>query len=377
MRAVVVIAAVAASLVFVACSDEAGPNAKSPAGEPGDVATPSGDADASVFDGVAALRVPVPDSGRVYVKLAPPSVVTPAGDPATSLDWDLAFEGFDVFTNSGASGAGQAAAFGPLDAVMFLDDAAPKVPFLTQDKAGGAFLDWYAYEQTSHALWSRYHVYGVRDGARLWKVQILSYYGQRDGAAVPAIYRMRYAELTADGSGPPHELSDVDGTAGGLSAGPSSPSECLDLGTGARSMLSPEEARASSAWHLCFRRDAVTVNGEIGGPRGVVAVDLDADARASETVDSVMERTAEGEEPAFDAAALASFDGKVFRGDRIVTAFSDRWIDATKAPIAPVSAAWIAREAAGTQKFLLGFAAFEAPTSASPGVVDLRIKPVK
>jgi hypothetical protein len=383
MKNVVIVAAVAASLVFVACSDEAGPGATSPVAAPGTSQSPSagtpqdGAVDPSLFDGVPALHVMVPESGRVYVKLAPPSVVVPAGDPATSLDWDLAFEGFDVFTNSGASGAGQAASFGPLDAVTFLDAVAPKVPFLVQDKAGGAFLDWYAYDESSHALWSRYHVYGVRDGARLWKVQLLGYYGQRDGAAVPAIYKIRYAELTAGGSGPTIELPDVDGTAGGISAGPGAPSECLDLGTGGRAMLSADEARASSAWHLCFRRDAVTVNGGIGGSRGVVAVDLAAAAHASETLDSVMERTADGEKPAFDAAALASFEGKTFHGDRIVTAFSDQWIDATKSPIAPAFATWIVREAAGTQKYLLGFAAFEAPTATSPGVVDVRVKPVK
>ncbi len=373
MRALV-IAAVAAPLALVACSDEPGPGSN-PAAELGTL--PDGGDGAAVFDTGTELRVPVPESGRVYVKLASPAVVTPAGDPKTALDWDLAFEGFDVFTNSGASGGGQAAGFGPLDAITFIGDTAPQVPFLTQDEAGGAFLDWYAYEGASHALWSRYHVYGVRDGSRLWKLQLLTYYGQRDGAAVAALYKVRYAELTAGASGATQELSDLDGTAGGLSASPSSPSECLDLGTGARVMLAPEEARTSSAWHVCFRRDAISVNGEIGGPRGVTAVDLDADKRATETVDGVMAKSADSEKATFDAATSASFDGKTFRGDRIVTAFGDRWIEAAKSPIAPVEAAWLVRDAAGAQKFLLGFTSFENPTSKSPGVVVVRIKPVK
>lgn len=377
MRAVV-FAAFAASFALVACSDEPGPGAKPPDDKPGAGALPDGGpSDDDVFDSGEELRVSVPDSGRVYVKLAPASVVTPEGDPTTSLDWDIAFEGFDVFTNSGASGAGQAAGFGPLDAVTFIGDTAPQVPFLTQDKAGGAFLDWYAYEGASHGLWSRYHVYGVRDGARLWKVQILTYYGQRDGATVPGLYNIRYAELTPGASGAVHEIPDLDGTAGGISAGPGSPSECLDLGTGARPMLTAEEARSSSAWHLCVRRDAITVNGESGGPRGVGAVDLNADERASETLNDVMARTAESEQAAFDAVTAAAFEDKSFRGDRIVTAFSDRWIASTASSVTPVDAAWLVVDAAGTQKFLLGFVSFESPTPKSPGAVVVRIKPVK
>ena len=106
MRALV-ITALAVSLVFVACSDEAGPGSKAAVEGPGADASDGG-ADASVFDSGTELRVPVPDSGRVYVKLAPPSIVTPAGDPKASREWDLAFEGFDVFTNSGVSGGGSA-----------------------------------------------------------------------------------------------------------------------------------------------------------------------------------------------------------------------------------------------------------------------------
>jgi hypothetical protein len=372
MRAFVL--AVLTASVLSACSDEAGSKADADAGAG---ASADGGADAAAFDTGAELRVPVPESGRVFVKLAPPAVVTPGGDPKTSSDWDIAFEGFDVLTNSGASGSGKGSAFGPLDAITFIGDTAPQVPFLTQDKAGGAFLEWYAYEGSSHALYSRYHVYGVRDGARLWKVQILTYYGQRDGAAVAALYKMRFAEVTSGASGPTRELADLDGTAGGLRAPANAPSECVDLGSGARTMLTPDAARASTAWHLCFRRDSISVNGEIGGPRGVTAVDLDADETAGETVNAVMAKTADGEKAAFDAVTTASFDGKTFRGDRVVSAFSDKWIDPAKSPLGPANAAWLVKDAAGTQKFLLGFPSFQSPTSKSPGTVVARIKPVK
>lgn len=360
------------SSALVACSDSAGTL-------PSSTTTPGngGGAGAS-FDGGSELRVPVPASGRVHVKLGTPAVVTPAGDPRTSFDWDLAFEGFDVYTNGGRSGGGKGAAFGPLDAVTFVGDTAPQVPFLVQDKAGGAFLDWYAYDASSHSLWSRYHLYGVKDGDRLWKVQILTYYGQRDGATVSALYRARYAEVTASGSGPTLDVVDLDGTAGGVAATETAESGCLDLASGQRVMLSPEATRTSADWHLCFRRDSISVNGELGGPRGVTATDLDGATTATEALTDVKAKTSLTELAAFDAADAASFTGKNFRGDRIVTAFSDKWIDPAATPIAPAkNTMWLVLDAAGTQKYFLGVSAFENPTATSPGTVVVRIKPVK
>ena len=154
---------------LVACGDSVGTSNSNSV-------LPDAGADADTFASGTELRVPVPDSGRVFVKLDSASLV----DAASA--WDIAFEGMDIFTNGGESGSGKAAAFGPLDAIDFISDAAPSVPFMTSDKAGGAFLDWYAYDGTSHALYSRFHTFGVRDGGRTWKVQILGYYGDRDGA---------------------------------------------------------------------------------------------------------------------------------------------------------------------------------------------------
>jgi len=361
-------ALVAASLA-AGCSDAAAPRGAESAAD--------ANTSSSAFESGTELRIPVPEGGRAYVRLEGAPAVVDVPDPKASLAWDLAFEGTDVFTNGGVSGAGKSAAFGPLDATTFAGDTAPVVPFLVQDKAGGAFLDWYAYEGTSHALFSRYHVYGVRDGGRLWKVQVLGYYGQRDGAAVSALYTLRYAELTTSGVGPTREVSGLDGTSNGTSAGDGARSECLDFATDARVMLSPAEARASAAWHLCFRRASIVVNGEMGGPRGVTAVDVQAEASATESIDAVKMRTAASERPAFDAVVASSFDGKVLRGDRIVSAFSDRWFDETRAPLAPANATWVVQNAAGTQKYLVGFTAFEAPTTRSPGTVVARIKPVK
>jgi hypothetical protein len=371
----------------LACSDTAGPKAPKntvtipgadPINDPGGPVPSSQDAGADVatFQSGRELRVPVPETGRTYVRLNPPSIVA-VTDPKASLEWDLAFEGYDVFTNGGVSGGGRAASFGPLAALGFVSDTAPQVPFLFIDKTGGAFVDFYEYEGApTHALWSRYHVFGVKDGARLWKVQVLTYYGQRDGASISGLYRIRYAELTGATSGPTQEVQ-LDGTAGGAQAPVTAPSECIDFGTGARVMLTPDAARASNAWHLCFRRQTISVNGELGGPRGIGAIDLEADKTASETLGMLQMRTPESERSRFDAVTAAAFEGKVLRGDRVISGFGDGWVDSRSAGKRPAYATWLAVEASGNQKHLIAFSSFEVPTSKSPGTVVMFTKPVK
>lgn len=361
--------ALGASLSFLACDDA--PSTKG--------GSPDAGADADAFALGEALTVPVVEGERTFVKLSATPEVVAIDDPASSTDWDLAFEGLEVFTNSGISGAGSASAFGPLDPVVFLDDVAPEVPFLVTDRTGGAFVRWYFYEGApTHALLSRLHVFGVKDGDRLFKVQLLNYYGVRDNAPVAALYDVRYAELFPDGSASePVEATALDGTLGGEGSASDAPGECIDLGTGARAMLTPDAAHASSAWHLCFRRENVSVNGEEGGPRGVTAVNLDADAIATETGADVRDRTPESERGRFDGVTASSFEGRAFRGDRAISAFSDLWIERGSDPVAPRRAAWFVTGADGRSKHLVGAARFEGATSSSVGAVVLRVKPVK
>lgn len=355
-----------------ACGEEVGSGTKGPS-----TTKPGGDAGApgDAFNAGEELLIPVPSTGRAYAKLAsPPALVTPA-DPATDKGWDLAFEGLDVFTNSGPSGPGAALVFGPLDPIVFVEDVAPEVPFLSGDKSGGAFIRWYFYEGApNHALYSRFHVFGVKDGDKLYKVQILSYYGKRDGAGVAALYKIRYAEVGQ----PAKEAVDLDGTVGGATAGdPSVPGECIDLGTGARMMLTPDAARASSAWHLCFHRQDISVNGEEGGPRGVGAIDFDADATAAETLSEVVNRTPESELARFDAVSAANFEGKVLRGDRVVNALSELWTESGANPAAPANSAWLVVGADGKKRYLVGFARFDGATATHPGTIAMRVKAVK
>src|SRR6185369_1614687 len=130
--------------------------------------------------------------------------------------WELEFKGADVFTNGGVSGSGKGSAFGPLTADTMKESTVPtEVPFMTDDFTGGPFIDWFAYDNTNHVLYGRFHVYGVRRGTELYKVQILGFYGEQLGAPVAAVYSLRYAPVTAGGSGATVTLDMVDGTAGG------------------------------------------------------------------------------------------------------------------------------------------------------------------
>jgi hypothetical protein len=357
------------ALVFAAsCSDEAGPrNNATPAGDAGADADP-------ISTGGTELKVAVPETGRVFVKLGTePAIVTPA-DPKTDKGWDIAFEGLDVYTNSGPSGSGQSRAFGPNDAVVFIGDVAPEVPdvLLTGDKTGGAFVRWYFYEGApSHALHSRFHVFGVKDADKLFKVQVLSYYGERDGAPVSALFRVRWQQLLP-ASGATQEATNIDGTATGADA----PNECLDLGSGVKASLSPTEALASSAWHLCFRRQNISVNGELGGPRNVGAVDLEAEKVATEKLGEILDKTPESEQARFDGINAGSFDGQTFRGDRVVSAFSGLWLKKGVTPPAPEQVAWLVIGADGKSKYLIGFARFEGATDKTPGTIVMRVKAV-
>ncbi len=360
--------------LVVSCSESVGSSPSKP-GTTADASAEGGTSAEDAFNAGQELKVPVPASGRVFVKLSNPlSVVTPA-DPKTDKGWDIAFEGLEVFTNSGPSGSGASVTFGPLDPLVFIEDVGPEVPFLTPDKPGGAFIRWYFYEgPPNHALYSRFHVFGVKDGAKLYRVQVLSYYGKRDNAAVSALYKIRYGEV----GGELKEAVDLDGTAGGTTEGdPSAASECIDLGTGARMMLTPAAARTSSAWHLCFRRQDISVNGEAGGPRGVGAVDLHAAETAAEDLDDVVKRTPESELGRFQAVTVTSFEGQTFRGDRIVSAFSGLWTERGVSPAAPGKDAWLVIGADGKQKHLLGFARFEGATDTGPGTIVMRAKSVQ
>lgn len=324
------------------------------------------------FESGTLLQVPVEDA-RVYVDLDAVAIVSES-DP-----WDLAFEGAEVFTNGGASGPGSGACFGPNEASAFREDTVPAdIPFLIDDVSGGPFLDWYAYDGSTHQVYSRYHVFGVERGEERYKLQILSFYGEVEGAPVPAIYQLRSARVTDAGVEETVLHADIDGTAGGPDPAASEKSGCIRLSTGARFQLTPGEAQASNDWDLCFRRDGVSLNGGTGGPVGVRAVDLKAAASAGETLADVMELTADSELAAFDAVDLAKLTDPAlnYRTDGIVTAFTDKWLEPGADPLAPAAFAWLVAGSDGETPFFVGFESFEGATSEKVGRIALRVKAI-
>lgn len=297
-----------------------------------------------------ALEFDVGDAAPVYVDLEQVKVV--AKNAVEDGAWDLKFQGLEIFTNSGPSGAGDGAAFGPGDELDFLLPTKPDVPFMQEDRTGGAFVDWYAYDGTDHTLWSRYHVYGVKDGERLWKVQVLNYYGDVLGAPVSALYSMRYQQVAPE-QGELRELVDLNATAGGTAANTDAKSACVDLDSAENAPLTPAQARESSEWRLCFRRDSISVNGGEGGPADVSAVDLNADEERS--LEDLQQSGAKDELAGFEAVKVKQLrDPELhYRKDGVISAFSDLWLTEDGDNVEPVEGSWLIRRHEGEQHYLM------------------------
>lgn len=136
-----------------------------------------------------------------YFDFSTGETVTPA-DPSSSLDWDFAIAAYDIHLNSGMFGPGQAAAYLNTD-----DSNNPRTDFDTiaeaetqptayfQDAAGSAFTDWYDYNENTHQLASKGHVYLVRVGADIYKMQISSYYANVNGTPTSGWYTFKWLKL--------------------------------------------------------------------------------------------------------------------------------------------------------------------------------------
>jgi len=161
-------------------------------------------------------------------------------------------------------------------------------------------------------------------------------------------------------------MARTTAASGGPQGKPADKSDCVDLGTKVRTLLTPAEARLSRAWHLYFRRQDISVNGEVGGPRRGGAVDLDAAKIATDVLPDIFAKTDQSELARFDAVNAASLAGQTFRGDRV-----------RASPPAPARQAWVVYGADATSKYLLGFPRFEGADATGPGTIVMRVKSVK
>jgi hypothetical protein len=316
------------------------------------------------------FEVTVPETGRVFVDL---DKLALAGEKD---NWDLAFEGRDIFSNGGDSGIGKGAAFGPLDLEEFLLDVIPEHPFLIRDADGSAFARWYAYDSMEHVLYGRYHVFGVRRAMTLYKVQILGFYGEVQGAPVAAVYSLRYAHASSAGVDPTVTLMDVDATAGGSMGTDADPSACINLETAKVDLLLPADAAKSAAWDICLRRANISVNGKNAD---VTAVDLDREKTEDEKLQDVMKLTADSELPRFEAVKYDDLadPSLPWAGDRILSAFTDKWTEPGVSPLEPSKVAWLVAGADGYTPFLVLFESLKGATADNPGTVRMRVKKLK
>lgn len=315
----------------------------------------------------------VPTSAEpTYVDLDQPAIVG-ANDA-----WELRFEGKNILTNGGVSGPGKSGAFGPNDLSTFGDDTVPAdIPFLFKDEIGGAFVKWFAYDGAEHVLYSRFHRYGVRRSGELYKLQVIGFYGEQQGAPISGLYQIRWAKLDAAGAEATVTLADLDGTAGGvMEPTASDPSGCLRLSTGVVTQLTPAEAAASADWDVCFRRATISVNGGDGAAGDVEAIDLDAANTGKETLAEVMTRTADSELAAFDGVTYEELSDPtlVWLKDGVVSAFTNRWLATGGDILAPAEYSWLVAGSDGETPFFIAFEGFDGATAETIGTARLRVK---
>lgn len=128
------------------------------------------------FEATQSLDVDL-SPGAVYVDLDAGTTVE-----STSPDWDLWFEGWDIRVNGGVSGSGQAGALTTSEAFEEVGDASEPPPSLFRgDAFGGVFASspWYRYNlDGQHQIWPTFDVYLVKRGSTVYKVQLVSYYGE-------------------------------------------------------------------------------------------------------------------------------------------------------------------------------------------------------
>ena len=152
---------------------------------------------------VRSATVEVSGGREVYFSLTSGEAVTPS-DPAGSMDWDLHFSGYVIRVNGGISGPGQGGAFPAYQTGQAFDEIDKAMGFgYFADRAGSAFStetgEWYSYDSTTHLLSTRNHVYVIDTGDGLYKMQLLNFYQEVEGAPVSGFITFRWRPLPAAG----------------------------------------------------------------------------------------------------------------------------------------------------------------------------------
>ena len=146
----------------------------------------------AAFGAVQSRSVAV-GSTPVYFSFATGAVV------ASTADWDIQFDGFDIRLNSGVSGSGTVK--GLSGGNQFSTLTASDISFIPpqawkSDTYGGVFTSkpWYKYNitGTDNQIWPTFNVYVIAVGNAAYKVQLTSYYST---AGASRHVTMRYSRI--------------------------------------------------------------------------------------------------------------------------------------------------------------------------------------
>ncbi|HEY0970651.1 MAG TPA: HmuY family protein [Gemmatimonadales bacterium] len=137
------------------------------------------------------LAVDVPATGTVRVDLVDGVTTT------SSTAWDLEFAGWTLRVNGGASGRGKVGVYAVDTPFAEITDAYAGDPraYSRTDAYAGVFADspWYRYNlRGDHGVSPIFDVYLVRRGDRVYKVQVIDYYGP---AGEPRQISVRYEQI--------------------------------------------------------------------------------------------------------------------------------------------------------------------------------------
>ena len=156
-------------------------------------------ADSRDLSGAVTQAAITVGSGTGYFDFSSGAQVNPI-DPENSLDWDIGFNSYELFQNSGPNGDGSCAAFlayseltDPTDIEAFT--AQPSGAPMFPDIPGSAMTDWYDYNGQTHQLTSKGEVYLIKTGDAVYKVRIESYYTSIMGTPASGYYTFIWSEL--------------------------------------------------------------------------------------------------------------------------------------------------------------------------------------
>ncbi len=188
----------------------------------------------------------------------------------TSAEWDLKFEDWFIFTNGGISGK-HAGGGVYMKADHYDEITAVNVPGMVfTDNYGSVFDNWYDADMTdTFTISTKGFVYLVKKEKKVYKISIVSYYGEAQGSPVSAVYAIKFADL--DTPEKVQTVENINATAGGTEA--KGDGAYLSFENGILD-LTDKAAADSTEWDMKFKRYNINLNSGVSGSGKVSGVKL-------------------------------------------------------------------------------------------------------